>query len=92
MELNILATHGADQHTVNVPVVESVVSLAEGVNVTVADNGELAVQVLEQNPARFQAVLMDLQMPVMDGYLQPEFVAPSTCELRFFPSGSIWKK
>ncbi|BDU77462.1 response regulator [Mesoterricola sediminis] len=38
----------------------------KGVQVTLADDGAQALELLRQR--RFQAVLMDLQMPVMDGY------------------------
>ncbi len=38
----------------------------EGLQVLLADNGEQAVQIVKQE--HFDAVLMDLQMPVMDGY------------------------
>ncbi len=37
-----------------------------GIEVTVADNGHTAVELAAQH--RFDAVLMDIQMPVMDGY------------------------
>ncbi|MGL1956839.1 MAG: response regulator [Colwellia sp.] len=37
-----------------------------GLNVTVAENGKIAVDLVEQKS--FDAVLMDIQMPVMDGY------------------------
>lgn len=42
--------------------------LLEGWNaiVDVADNGEIAVQMMQQQT--YDLVLMDLQMPVMDGY------------------------
>ena len=40
----------------------------EGAVVTVADNGRLGVQALTATPDAFDAVLMDVQMPVMDGY------------------------
>lgn len=39
-----------------------------GALVEVAANGEIAVDLLRDDPQRFDAVLMDLQMPVMDGY------------------------
>lgn len=39
-----------------------------GASVTVAGDGLQAVQRLEQGSQDFDAVLMDLQMPVMDGY------------------------
>ncbi len=37
-----------------------------GLNVTVANNGQEAVNAVKQDP--YDAVLMDIQMPVMDGY------------------------
>ncbi|MDP3520017.1 MAG: PAS-domain containing protein [Hydrogenophaga sp.] len=40
---------------------------SEGALVTVVDNGEQAVQAVAQPGATWDAVLMDLQMPVMDG-------------------------
>ncbi|MEW5720942.1 MAG: response regulator, partial [Chloroflexota bacterium] len=39
-----------------------------GLNVEIAANGNLATQALAAHPNRFDAVLMDLQMPEMDGY------------------------
>jgi len=39
----------------------------EGAHVVVADNGQLGLDALYAPGARFDAVLMDLQMPVMDG-------------------------
>jgi two-component system sensor histidine kinase/response regulator len=40
----------------------------EGVHVEIADNGQEAVNILTERPKDFHLVLMDLQMPVMDGY------------------------
>ncbi|MCF8209697.1 MAG: response regulator [Rhodoferax sp.] len=40
----------------------------EGALVTLADNGQVGVQTLASSSASFDAVLMDVQMPVMDGY------------------------
>ncbi len=40
----------------------------EGASVTLADNGELGVAAVAAARPAFDAVLMDLQMPVMDGY------------------------
>ena len=40
-----------------------------GMNVDVAENGEIAVQKVSTNPpGTYDIVLMDIQMPVMDGY------------------------
>lgn len=38
-----------------------------GATVAVADNGQQAVDMLRTDPQRYQMVLMDVQMPVMDG-------------------------
>ncbi|HET9332311.1 MAG TPA: response regulator [Gemmatimonadota bacterium] len=54
------------------------VELIEGVgaSVTVADNGKLALDILMEGPTPtpFEAVLMDLQMPVMDGFQATEAI------------------
>lgn len=39
----------------------------EGYNVTVANNGVECLKALEDAPVRFNLVLLDIQMPVMDG-------------------------
>ena len=41
---------------------------SEGVSVDVANNGKEALTLLAQHPERYDAILMDLQMPEMDGY------------------------
>ena len=45
-----------------------------GALVEVASNGEIALDLLRDDPQRFDAVLMDLQMPVMDGYRATEAI------------------
>jgi two-component system sensor histidine kinase/response regulator len=45
-----------------------------GALVEVAANGEIALDLLRDDPQRFDAVLMDLQMPVMDGYHATEAI------------------
>ena len=37
-------------------------------NVTTAIDGQLGVQEVQRAPDQFDLVLMDMQMPVMDGY------------------------
>ncbi len=39
-----------------------------GAAVDIADDGRMAVNMLAENPSRYDAVLMDIQMPVMNGY------------------------
>ena len=38
------------------------------INITIADNGQIAVDILNKNEKTFDIILMDIQMPVMDGY------------------------
>jgi signal transduction histidine kinase/CheY-like chemotaxis protein/HPt (histidine-containing phosphotransfer) domain-containing protein len=40
----------------------------QGIQVEIADNGQVAVDILTERPQEFHLVFMDLQMPVMDGY------------------------
>jgi len=40
----------------------------EGATVNLAENGEIAVEWLRANPRSVDIILMDVQMPVMDGY------------------------
>ena len=39
-----------------------------GVNITLVENGQQAVDCWQQHPQRFNGILMDCEMPVMDGY------------------------
>ena len=47
---------------------------AEGAWVELADNGQLGVEAIAQADPPFDVVLMDLQMPVMDGYAAAEAI------------------
>ena len=49
---------------------EIVLSLLEvtGVAIDTAENGQQAAELFERAPERYRLILMDLQMPVMDGY------------------------
>ena len=40
----------------------------EGADVTIADNGEQAVDKMIENEGEYDLILMDIQMPVMDGF------------------------
>jgi len=39
-----------------------------GLQIDIAENGMVAFNMIEKNPGRYDIVLMDVQMPVMDGY------------------------
>jgi len=39
----------------------------QGLNIEIADNGQMALDKLKQNPA-IELVIMDIMMPIMDGY------------------------
>jgi PAS domain S-box-containing protein len=55
-----------DDSAMNRDLVERALRL-EGATATLAADGQQAVQILRTRPAGFDAVLMDVQMPVMDG-------------------------
>lgn len=58
----------AEDNTVNQQIAGEILE-SEGIAVTFADNGEDAARlVLENRPGTFSMVLMDLQMPVLDGF------------------------
>ena len=56
-----------EDNIVNQQVAAEILS-QEGVKVALANNGQEAVSMLAERPRDFHLVLMDLQMPVMDGY------------------------
>jgi signal transduction histidine kinase/DNA-binding response OmpR family regulator len=56
-----------EDNMINQQVAEELLT-AEGALVSLAANGELGVQAVAAAQPPFDAVLMDLQMPVMDGY------------------------
>jgi PAS domain S-box-containing protein len=56
----------AEDNEVNQFVIESMLT-GEGATVTVVGNGLLAVAAVEQEPTAFDLILMDVQMPEMDG-------------------------
>ncbi|OGB31587.1 MAG: hypothetical protein A3F78_06600 [Burkholderiales bacterium RIFCSPLOWO2_12_FULL_61_40] len=57
----------AEDNVLNQEVIEQVLVRA-GAQVVVVANGLAAVEALQVSPGQFDAVLMDIQMPVMDGY------------------------
>ena len=57
----------AEDNKINQMVAQGLLT-KEGADVTMVENGELAVQAVKTAQPAFDAVLMDIQMPVMDGY------------------------
>ena len=45
-----------------------------GYNVHVVDDGAKAVQIIKEDPTRYPLILMDCQMPVMDGYIATQTI------------------
>jgi CheY-like chemotaxis protein len=56
-----------EDNTINQMVAKGLLG-QEGAEVTLADNGQLGVAAVEDAQTPFDVVLMDVQMPVMDGY------------------------
>lgn len=56
-----------DDSDTNLMVARNILS-GEGAEVELADNGQAAIDILQARPAAFDIVLMDVQMPIMDGY------------------------
>lgn len=56
-----------DDNEYNRDIAERIFSL-EGATVTAVDDGEKALEWLEEHSSNIDAVLMDIQMPIMDGY------------------------
>ena len=57
----------------------------EGFHVDVADNGKIGVEMVAASPGSYDAVLMDLQMPVMDGRTAAREIRKLESEARKVP-------
>ncbi len=56
-----------EDNPLNQELAEEFLNIA-GANCQIANNGQEALERLQQQPELFDAILMDIQMPVMDGY------------------------
>ena len=50
-----------------------------GIQTVMAENGQQALDCLAQSPEQFDAVLMDVQMPVMDGIQATHHIRQNPC-------------
>ncbi len=66
----------AEDNGLNQEVIEQILTHA-GARVTLVDTGQRAIEALQAEGAYFDAVLMDLQMPVMDGYTATKVIRNS---------------
>ncbi len=57
----------AEDHPINRQIMSEILE-SVGIEVEMANNGREAVQFLQKNDNRIDLVLMDIQMPIMDGY------------------------
>ncbi|GHU66430.1 hypothetical protein AGMMS49983_16060 [Clostridia bacterium] len=57
----------AEDIEINREIVESLLE-PTGLAIEGAENGSLALEMFRKNPERYDIILMDVQMPVMDGY------------------------
>ncbi|MDR1946681.1 MAG: response regulator [Desulfovibrio sp.] len=61
----------ADDVDINREIVTALLETS-GLLIECAENGEQAAEMFERSPSRYDLVLMDVQMPVMDGYSATE--------------------
>lgn len=52
-----------------------------GATVDIAENGSAAVQMLQSHPKKYQLVLMDMQMPIIDGLVATRTLREAGCTL-----------
>lgn len=55
-----------EDNLINQMVIKRLLDTQKGIEYTIVNNGKLAIEILNLKP--FDVILMDLQMPVMDGY------------------------
>ncbi|MCF6436173.1 response regulator [Pseudoalteromonas sp. MMG022] len=72
-----------DDNEINRMVAQNILS-SEGAHVELAENGSMAFSILVKAPKKFDVILMDVQMPVMDGYAATREIKQNK-ELRDIP-------
>jgi PAS domain S-box-containing protein len=63
----------AEDNVVNQQLIDHVLRKGGG-QVQLASNGEEAIRCLQQEDERYDLIIMDLQMPVMDGYVATQYI------------------
>lgn len=73
----------ADDSQLNLEVAEHILC-SEDARVTTVSNGQMAVDLLKQGASEFDIVLMDVQMPIMDGFTATRMIR-ETLNIRELP-------
>ena len=55
-----------EDNTTNQEIIKGLLETSS-INIDIANNGVQAVQMFESNPKKYELILMDMQMPIMDG-------------------------
>lgn len=81
-----------DDNEINREVLDAI--LSEDYNVLKADNGREALDILEANPENISLVILDVIMPVMDGYEVLDIIKsnPDLSSIRDYVQGYFYAK
>nr|WP_241737591.1 response regulator [Neptunicella marina] len=72
-DINVLVVDDSD---INLEVAKRILE-GEGASVITGTDGEIALEILNKNPDNIDIVLMDVQMPIMDGYTATQRIRAS---------------
>ena len=62
-----------EDDVINQKVLSNILKVS-GINITIANNGREAVNIVKENDGGFDMVLMDINMPIMDGYVATQMI------------------